>query len=91
MREQIAADENFYRIRDEVAAAERRWRDNGKPDDRLIASGLPLAEAESLVRDFKDELPEDLFADVRRRVRARRRAAIRNWPTREGFGRNKES
>ena len=64
VREQIAADENFYRIRDEVAAAERRWRDSGRPDDRLIAPGLPLAEAESLVRDFKEELPEELFAYV---------------------------
>jgi WD40 repeat protein len=61
VREQIAADENFYRIRDEVAAAERRWRDSGKPDDRLIAPGLPLAEAETLVHDFKEELPKDLF------------------------------
>ncbi len=65
VRERIAADENFYRIYNEVAAAERRWRDSGKRDDRLIASGLPLAEAESLVHDFGEELPEDLVVYVK--------------------------
>jgi len=76
--EQIAADENFYRIRDEVAAAERRWRDSGKPEDRLIAPGLPLAEAESLVRDFKEELPEELFAYVEASGAEKRRAVTGN-------------
>ena len=64
VRERIAADENFYRICDEVVAAERRWRDSGMREDRLIASGLPLAEAESLVHDFRKELPEGLFVYV---------------------------
>jgi WD40 repeat protein len=65
VRERIAADEHFYRICDEVAAAERRWRDSGERDDRLIASGLPLAEAESLVHDFGEELPKELFVYVK--------------------------
>ena len=65
VRERIAADENYYRICEEVAAAERRWRESGKRDDRLIAPGLPLVEAERLVHDFKEELPEDILLYVK--------------------------
>jgi formylglycine-generating enzyme required for sulfatase activity/energy-coupling factor transporter ATP-binding protein EcfA2 len=54
----------FYRIRHEVAEAEARWHDGGKRDDRLIPSGQPLAEARSLVRDFRAELPQSLIAYV---------------------------
>jgi len=91
VRERIAADENFYRIRDEVVAAERRWRSSGKPVDRLIASGLPLAEAESLVRDFREELPEYLFAYVKAssaREEARRDRELAEARQREEDARN---
>ena len=51
------ASRDFYRVRAEVEDALRRWQEHGQPTDRLIQRGVPLAEAERLVRDFGRELP----------------------------------
>jgi eukaryotic-like serine/threonine-protein kinase len=70
------ASREFYRIRAEVEDAQRRWQKRGKPVDRLIQPGVPLAEAEKLVADFGRELPAELTAFVgasRNRARARQR------------------
>jgi tetratricopeptide (TPR) repeat protein len=70
------ASREFYRVRAEVEDAQRRWRDHGRPVDRLIQPGVPLAEAERLVADFGRELPAELVAFVsasRHRARARQR------------------
>ncbi len=70
------ASREFYRIRAEVEDALLRWRENGGTKDRLIQPGVPLAEAEKLVADFRGELPADLVAFVgnsRNRARARQR------------------
>jgi WD40 repeat protein len=74
--EAAQASREFYRVRAEIEDAQRRWRDNGRPKDRLIAVGVPLAEAEKLVADFGAELPDDLLAYVaasRNQARARQR------------------
>jgi tetratricopeptide (TPR) repeat protein len=68
------ANQAFYRVRAEVEDALRRWEQNGRPKDRLIQSGVPLAEAEDLVRRFNTELSADLVEYVAAsRRRARRR------------------
>jgi eukaryotic-like serine/threonine-protein kinase len=67
------ASREFYRVRAEVEDALRRWQDHGRPKDRLIQRGVPLAEAEKLVADFGRELPGDVTAYVnssRNRARA---------------------
>ena len=64
LRNLIASNENFFRIREEIVTAERRWQDAGAPDDRLIPAGLPLVEAQSLVQDFGAELPKAIVAYV---------------------------
>jgi tetratricopeptide (TPR) repeat protein len=70
------ASRDFYRVRTEVEDALRRWREHGRPKDRLIQPGVPLAEAEKLVRDFGAELPVELTSFVmasRNRARVRQR------------------
>jgi WD40 repeat protein len=70
------ASREFYRIRAEVEQAQRRWAEHGRVKDRLIPSGVPLAEAERLVVDFGSELPAALIGYVnasRNRARSRQR------------------
>ena len=81
--EAAQASREFYRVRAEVEDALRRWQEHGRPKDRLIQSGVPLAEAEKLVRDFGAELPVELTSFVtasrhraRRRQRFERAAAV---------------
>ena len=68
------ANRDFYRVRAEIEDALRLWQTNGRPNDRLIQPGVPLAEAEDLVRRFDTELSAELADYVRiSRHRARRR------------------
>jgi tetratricopeptide (TPR) repeat protein len=70
------ASREFYRVRAEAEDALRRWRESGRPKDRLIQHGVPLAEAEKLVADFARELPPELIGFVsasRHQARARQR------------------
>ncbi len=72
----IAANRDFYRVRDEVEAQRRRWEAAAHTRDRLIGRGVLLAEAESMAARFGDELlPETraFIAASGRRARARQR------------------
>jgi tetratricopeptide (TPR) repeat protein len=74
--EAAQASRDFYRVRAEVEDALRRWQEHGRPKDRLIQSGVPIAEAEKLVADFGAELPTELTSFVttsRNRARVRQR------------------
>ena len=73
VRDCIAADDKFFRVRADVARAEGVWRDNESPDDRLIPPGQPLIEAADLIRDFRPALPASLVAYVEASI-ARERA-----------------
>jgi len=71
------ASRDFYRVRAEVEDAQRRWEQYGRPKDRLIQAGVPLAEAEKLVVDFSRELPGPLTAYVTAsRYQARKRQRL---------------
>ena len=71
------ASRDFYRVRAEVEDAQRRWEQYGRPRDRLIQAGVPLAEAEKLVADFGRELPGPLTTYVTAsRYQARKRQRL---------------
>jgi tetratricopeptide (TPR) repeat protein len=53
----VAEHADFFRIRDEVEEERRRWEEAGRSGDRLIPRGLRLAEAESIQKQFRDEIP----------------------------------
>ena len=79
-RQLVAASIRFFRIREDVDDQRRRWNDAGRSRDLLIPSGLPLARAESVVKQFGDELSpatrEFVFASGRRARRRQRLTAI---------------
>jgi tetratricopeptide (TPR) repeat protein len=75
-RDLIAANRDFYRVRDEVEAQRRRWQAAANSRDRLIGRGVLLAEAESMTTRFGDELAPETRAFIAasgRRARARQR------------------
>ena len=55
-KEIVAANAEFFRIRDDVEALRRRWDKSDKKRDLLIPKGVPLAEAESIAKRYPDEL-----------------------------------
>jgi hypothetical protein len=79
-REQIEADAEFYRIRDEVEEQRRRWHAAGERTELLLPRGLPLAEAEAISARFGDELGAEtsgfIVASGRRARRRQRLTAI---------------
>jgi eukaryotic-like serine/threonine-protein kinase len=68
----IADNTNFYRQRDDVDDAFRRWMAGGKDKARLIQKGAPLAEAEALVKAFGAELRPEAVAFVQQSGRRAR-------------------
>src|SRR3990170_3533868 len=55
-KEIVAANAEFYRIRDDVEALRRRWEKSSKKRDLLIPKGVPLAEAETIAKRYPGEL-----------------------------------
>ncbi len=53
----VAENADFYRIRAEVEGQRRRWEAARRPRDFLVPRGRPLAEAETIIRRFPEELP----------------------------------
>ena len=77
-RELVGANAEYYRVRDEIEEAQRRWEAAKQSRDLLIPRGLPLAEAESVLARFGDELAPGCRAFVQtsgRRARRRHRFA----------------
>jgi tetratricopeptide (TPR) repeat protein len=60
----VAEHKDFFRIRDEVEAQRRRWQEKGRPAALLLAKGVPLAEAQKIVKDYGEELDQDVRAYV---------------------------
>jgi eukaryotic-like serine/threonine-protein kinase len=68
----VAQNADFYRIRGQVEEQRRRWEAGNRSRDLLIGRGRPLAEAESIVRQFPEELTppvRDFIAQSARRAR----------------------
>ena len=56
----IADHRDFFRIREEVTAQFRRWSENKRPKALLLAKGLPLAEAQQIVKQHGSELSPEI-------------------------------
>jgi eukaryotic-like serine/threonine-protein kinase len=70
----VADNADFYRIRADVEEQRRRWEAAKRSGDLLIGRGRPLAEAESIVRRFPDEIPAATRDFIRRSGRRARLA-----------------
>ena len=74
----VAENADFYRIRADVEERRRRWEAAKRSRDLLIDRGRPLAEAESVVRRFPEEIPRATRDFIRR---SGRRARLRQTLT----------
>ena len=75
----VDSQAEFYRIRGEVADQTLRWTVGGRRTDLLLPPGLALAEAESVLQRYGDELAPDERAFVAasgRRARMRQRLTL---------------
>ena len=53
----VTENADFYRVRADVEEQRRKWDAAKRSRDLLIGRGRPLAEAESIVRRFPEEIP----------------------------------
>ena len=74
----VADSADFYRIRADLEESRRKW-ETGKRRGELLARGLPLAEAESVVGKYGDELTPEVLAYVRASRQRANRAQIIGW------------
>ncbi|MBV9875527.1 MAG: serine/threonine protein kinase, partial [Verrucomicrobia bacterium] len=58
IREWLAENRDFLRMRDRLDSSLRLWLSRGKQKDDLLGPGLPLAEGEKLLRDFEASLSQ---------------------------------
>jgi hypothetical protein len=84
-KEIVHESERLLRIRDEVETSRRKWEGAGLSGDFLLGKGLPLAEAEDIVKKLGEEIPAE-SRDFIKKSRARAdRAQIFNWMATAGF------
>ena len=78
--EVLAEDRDFLRIRARVAESSAHWREEGKPNDLLLPSGKPLAEAADILgrrrADLQTETVEYIEASVKASAGVRKRRRI---------------
>jgi WD40 repeat protein len=61
LREWIATNREFLRVKQRLTESAQRWIDTGKHQDYLLPSGKPLAEAHDALREHRGELsPEQI-------------------------------
>jgi hypothetical protein len=70
----VEENADFYRIRADVEEQRRKWEAAGRSRDLLLGRGRPLAEAESIVRRFPEEVPAAMGDFIRRSGRRARLA-----------------
>jgi eukaryotic-like serine/threonine-protein kinase len=56
VREWLAENRDFLRMRDRLDSSLKLWSSRGKQKDDLLGPGLPLAEGEKLLKDFETSL-----------------------------------
>ena len=64
LRGWVDQDREFLRTRERIAAQARLWEDEGKPPDRLLPPGRPLAEGEDLLATRDADLDPELIAYI---------------------------
>jgi hypothetical protein len=75
----VAEGADFYRIRADVEESRRKWEAGKRRSELLLARGLPLAEAESIVGKYRDEVVPEVLAYVRASRTRANRAQMIGW------------
>jgi WD40 repeat protein len=81
----VAESADFYRIRAELEESRRKWESGKHRSELLLARGLPLAEAESIVGKYGDEFAREILAYVRASRQRARRAQMIGWGVAAAF------
>ena len=74
----VVESADFYRIRADLEDSRRKW-ETGQRRGEFLARGLPLAEAESIVGKYGDELTPEVLAYVRASRQRANRAQMIGW------------
>ena len=75
----VAESADFYRIRADLEESRRKWETGKRRSELLLPRGLPLAEAESIVGKYGDELTPEVLAYVRASRTRANRAQMIGW------------
>ena len=73
IREWLAENRDFLRMRDRLDSSLKLWSSRGKQKDDLLGPGLPLAEGEKLLKDFEPSLSQAQTDYVRSSIAEQRR------------------
>jgi hypothetical protein len=84
VREWLAVNREFLRMRDRLDANLQIWKGRGRQKADLLQSGLPLAEGEKLLSDFDASLGPEQSDYVRASVAERHRQRHRRNLVRNG-------
>jgi len=74
VKEWLAENREFLRMRDRLDASMRLWLSRGRQKDDLLGPGLPLAEGEKLVKDFEPSLSQELTDYIHASIAERKRS-----------------
>jgi len=75
----VAESADFYRIRADLEESRRKWEAGRRRTELLLARGLPLAEAQSIVGKYGDELAPEVRVYVRASRTRANRSQIVAW------------
>jgi tetratricopeptide (TPR) repeat protein len=81
----VAESADFYRIRADLEESRRKWEAGKRRSELLLPRGLPLAEAESIVGKYGDELTSEMLSYVRASRQRANRAQMIGWSAAAAF------
>ena len=73
VKEWLGQNREFLRMRDRLDSSLKLWLSRGRQKDDLLGLGLPLAEGETLIKDFGSSLSQEQTNYVRASIAERRR------------------
>ena len=76
VKEWLSENREFLRMRDHLDASLKLWLSRGKQKDDLLGSGLPLAEGEKLLEDFKASLSREQSDYILASIAERKRRKV---------------
>ncbi len=73
VKDWLGQNREFLRMRDRLDSSLKLWLSRGKQKDDLLGLGLPLAEGETLIKDFGSSLSQEQANYVQASIAERRR------------------
>src|SRR3984893_1481650 len=69
----LSEDRHFFRMRDRLDASLKSWLSGGRQTDDLLGRGIGLAEADTLLRDFRSSLSERQIDYIQKSLASQKR------------------